>query len=213
MFIDPVIYCITNIVNDKQYVGQAINKNKRLRDHKIMLKAGKHKNKHLQNAHNKYGAENFIYTILEVIADGANLIERLTAREQYWIDILKTVDPYGYNLNPTAGSAIGFKHSEETKLKWSEQRKGKKRSAEFSLKVSIQMKGKIVTEETKLKQSEAHIGKIQSIETRNKRAASMKGNKNNTGKKRSAPMLEETRKRISAANVAAHKRRKALDKP
>jgi len=48
-----VIYVITNIVNDKQYVGQAVNKDKRWRDHKIMLNAGKHQNKHLQSAYNK----------------------------------------------------------------------------------------------------------------------------------------------------------------
>lgn len=204
MFIDPVIYCITNIKNDKQYVGQAINKNKRWKDHKVMLNAGKHSNRHLQAAHNKYGSENFIYTVLEIIDN----ISHLTEREQYWMNKLSCIDPNGYNLNPTAASAFGFKHSTETKMKWSEQRKGKKRSAEFALSVSIQMKGKIVSDGTKQKQSLAHIGKTQSEDTRAKRALSMKGNTNNAGKKRKVPMSEETRRRISAANIAAHKRRK-----
>lgn len=201
-----VIYCITNITNDKQYVGQAVNKNKRWRDHKIMLNAGKHSNRHLQFAYNKYGIDNFIYTVLEIVD-----VSQLTQREQYWIDTLNTVDPKGYNLNPTAASALGFKHSEETKLKWSQQRKGKKRSAEFAASVSIQMKGKIVSNETKAKQSLAHIGKTQTEETKAKRAEAMKGNTNNTGKRRKIPMSEETKKRIGAANIVAHKRRKGLD--
>lgn len=41
----------------------------------------------------------------------------------------------------------------------------------------------------------------------------MKGNTNNNGKKRSKPMSEETREKISLANRAAHKFRKMkLDK-
>lgn len=209
MVIDPVIYVITNIVNDKQYVGQAINKNKRWRDHRIMLKAGKHSNEHLQSAYNKYGSENFIYTVLEIINAITDINEVLTEREQYWINALNCVDPNGYNLNPAAGSALGFKHSEETKLKWSIQRKGKKRSAEFSLVISKSWETRIVSDEAKSNMSLAHMGKTQSDTTKAKRSAIMKGNKNNTGKKRTNPMSIETRERIGAANRAAHKKRKA----
>lgn len=209
MFIDPVIYCITNIINDKQYVGQAIIKAKRWKDHKSALSVGKHNNRYLQAAYNKYGKEAFIYTVLEILPTLLNLDER----EQYWINKLNTVVPYGYNLNPIAGSARGFKHSIETKLKWSEQRKGKKRSVEFALNVSIQMKGKIVSDETKLKQSLAQTGSKKSEETKAKHALRMKGNSHNKGKKRTAPMSEETRQRISTAKKVGYAKRKAaLDK-
>jgi group I intron endonuclease len=209
VIIDPVIYVITNVINDKQYVGQAINKNKRWRDHRIMLKAGKHKNRHLQYAYNKYGSEKFIYTTLEIIID----ISKLNEREQYWINALNCIDPKGYNLIPTAGSAIGFKHSEETKLNWSKQRKGQKRSEEFKLKISKSWETRIVSNETKANMALAQLGKTQTEETKLKRANSLKGNKNNTGKKRLAPTSEETRKKISEAKKAGYAKRKAaLDK-
>lgn len=204
-----VIYVITNIINDKQYVGQAVNKDKRWRDHKIMLNAGKHQNKHLQNAYNKHGKENFIYTILEIIVAGLDLLIRLTEREQYWMNALNCVTPNGYNLNPTAASALGFKHTEETKLKWSEQRKGKKRSAEFALSVSIRMTGKIISDETRQKLIDGHKGYKHSEETRAKMTAAKVGNKNNTGKKRSKPTSLETRSRISEAKKVGYAKRKA----
>jgi group I intron endonuclease len=209
LIIDPVIYCITNIVNDKQYVGQAVIKAKRWKDHKSALSVGKHNNRYLQAAYNKYGKESFVYTVLEILPTLLNLDDR----EQHWINKLNTVAPNGYNLNPTAGSARGFKHSIETKMKWSEQRKGKKRSAEFALSVSIQMKGKIVSDETKQKQSLAQTGSTKSDETKAKHAARMKGNSHNKGKKRKAPMSDETRLRISEAKKAGYARRKALDNP
>ncbi len=203
-----VIYCITNIVNDKQYVGQAVNKDKRWKNHRIALRCDAHTNRHLQSAYNKYGVDSFVYTILEIVPSGPDLKDRLTAREQYWMDTLNTVTPNGYNLNPMAATALGFKHTEETKLRWSEQRKGKKRSAEFSITISKSWETRTVSDKAKANMSLAHMGKTQSQETKDKRAVSMKGNKNNAGKKRSKPTSPETRARISEANKAAHKRRR-----
>lgn len=185
-----VIYCITNIVNDKQYVGQAVNKDKRLRDHMIMLNAGKHQNRHLQSAYNKYGKENFIYTILEIVPNGPDLKDRLTTCEQYWMDKLNTVTPNGYNLNPTAATAIGFKHSEETKLKWSEQRKGQKRSDEFKKAQSERMKGRVFSEEAKANMSNAHKGYKASEETKALMSEQRKGNKFAAGRKHSKEQIE-----------------------
>src|SRR6267142_3221724 len=118
MSIDPIIYVIINIINDKQYVGQALRKNRRFSDHRCSLILNAHKNNHLQAAYNKYGKEAFIYVVLENLFDASNIDER----EQYWIDKLKPE----YNQAPVAGSCTGFKHSDETKENWSKQRKGKK---------------------------------------------------------------------------------------
>jgi len=210
LIIDPVIYCITNIVNDKQYVGQAVIKLKRWKDHKSALSVGKHNNRYLQAAYNKYGKDAFIYTVLEILPTTLSLDER----EQYWIDKLNTVAPNGYNLNPTAGSARGFKHSEETKLKWSEQRKGKKRSEEARLALKEGWKKrKPVSDQAKENMRLAHLGHKQSDETKAKRKLLMSGNKFAAGSirtkehmdailatNRGFPKSEEHKAKIAASN-------------
>jgi len=50
------IYKILNTVNNKFYIGSAVNLNSRFRTHKANLINNKHPNKHLQAAFNKYGA-------------------------------------------------------------------------------------------------------------------------------------------------------------
>lgn len=186
MLSDSVIYCITNIINDKQYVGQALIKGKRWKNHRIALQHNKHENRHLQAAYNKYGADSFVFTVVEKV----HWLHLLNDREQYWMDKLDCVDPKGYNLNPTAGSARGFKHTEETKLKWSEQRKGKKRSAEFAASVSARMTGKVISEETRRKLVESHKGNSHSAETKAKMSEAKKGNRYAIGVKQSKEQIE-----------------------
>lgn len=207
MKIDPVIYAIVNIVNDKHYVGQAFNKSKRLTDHKSMFRTGKHKNPKLQAAYNKYGKENFIYVILEKLTDRRYLNER----EQWWIDRLNTVSPNGYNLTPVAGSALGFKHSDATKQKWSEQRKGQKRTGEAleNLRKGQKKRGP-VSEQAKENMRQAKLGIKWNEDRRQKRSLDMIGNTRNNGKKRTKPTSENTRKKISLAKIAGYKRRKEL---
>lgn len=59
------IYMITNIVNDKKYIGQSRDIRCRWRGHKSDLKRGLHENIILQNSWNKYGEENFKFSIIE----------------------------------------------------------------------------------------------------------------------------------------------------
>lgn len=118
------IYKIVNLVNNKIYVGSAVNLNDRFRTHKSDLKSNKHCNEYLQNSWNKHGEKNFIFDIIEFVENKNKLIEK----EQYWIDKLNVCKrKYGYNICSQAGSTLGTKATDDTvyKLKY-ENPKSKK---------------------------------------------------------------------------------------
>src|SRR3990167_7829867 len=105
------IYKIINLVNRKIYIGSAANVFKRWQVHKRCLKSNKHHSVLLQRAWIKYGEENFLFEIIEEVAEKENLIER----EQRYLDVLK---PH-YNICKIAGSCLGVKRSAEVKQKLS----------------------------------------------------------------------------------------------
>lgn len=78
------IYMLINKVNGHRYVGSSRNIRIRLWKHRSLLRHNKHENPHLQNAWNKYGEENFDYSILEKCTE-----EERFKREQFYIDTLK----------------------------------------------------------------------------------------------------------------------------
>ena len=86
------IYKIENKVNSKVYIGQSIDIENRWKCHISYLSRGIHNNKHLQSAWDKYGKENFVFSVIEECD-----IENLNKREIYWIN---NFDSYknGYNL-------------------------------------------------------------------------------------------------------------------
>ena len=51
------IYCITNSIDKRLYVGSALKLKKRYNDHKQNLIKGKHQSPHLQNFVKKYGID------------------------------------------------------------------------------------------------------------------------------------------------------------
>lgn len=77
------IYGIRNTVNDMTYIGSTTEGFKpRWARHISDLKKGQHKNQYLQRAWNKYGADAFVFEVLEIIDKPETTIER----EQTWID-------------------------------------------------------------------------------------------------------------------------------
>ena len=87
------IYIIKNLINNKVYIGQTIQKlSKRFNGHCCYSKTDKSINMYIKRAIHKYGRENFSIELLEECN-----IEDLNQREQYWI---KKYDSYnnGYNL-------------------------------------------------------------------------------------------------------------------
>lgn len=114
------IYAITS-PNGKQYVGSAKSLRRRWSTHRILLRRGTHHSPHLQNAFNKYGEDGMVFSVLLVCAP-ANLI----MYEQLAMDAMLPE----YNILRRAGSPLGSRHSDETKIKISAANKGKKPSEE-----------------------------------------------------------------------------------
>lgn len=92
------IYCITNNINGKKYVGQSTDLKERRRGHKYSHLGEKPKYL-LQRAFIKYGIDNFTFTVLEECEK-----ELLDDRERYWIKKLGT---YGGGYNLTVGGTTG----------------------------------------------------------------------------------------------------------
>lgn len=84
------IYKITNLQNNKIYIGQSLNIEQRWQRH---LNSKDESAIHL--AIQKYGKENFSFSIIEECQP-----EELNQKEIYWIKELNSQLPYGYNMSP-----------------------------------------------------------------------------------------------------------------
>jgi group I intron endonuclease len=88
------IYCILNTSNGHRYIGQSVDLSRRKSYHFTALAKGIHKNRHLQSAWNRYGAQTFKWEVLQVVSHPY----LLDAQERYWIDLYATNDhKHGYN--------------------------------------------------------------------------------------------------------------------
>lgn len=95
MSIKTGIYCFTNSVNGKQYIGQAINIFDRIHQHKYRYQnindTGYKSSFH--SALRKYGWDSFVWKIVEECSP-----EELDEKESFWIDEYQTIAPNGYNI-------------------------------------------------------------------------------------------------------------------
>lgn len=165
------IYKIINIRNGKFYLGSSKNLSQRKKKHIYELNKGTHHSSYLQNAYNKYGAENFKFTIIEYVEEN-----RLLEVEQQYLDELKPyLEDIGYNMSEKATNCVltgqdhwtyglptekhhwyGKHHTEETKKKISESQKGELNHM-YGKRYKIKNPR---TEEWRRKQSKAHKGQI-----------------------------------------------------
>lgn len=90
------IYKITNVKNNKVYIGQTIKRLASIRfsNHVYKLTRNKHANEHLQRAWNKYGRDSFTFEVIETCLT----LDAVDEREVYWISFYKATNTeFGYN--------------------------------------------------------------------------------------------------------------------
>lgn len=112
------VYLIKNQITNKLYIGSTIHLKKRITQHYNLLKINKHPNKKLQRTWNKYGENNFIFSIIQENIEINDLINK----EQTYIDKFNTVKK-GYNITPKAGTTLGNKWSKRAKKNYSKLKK------------------------------------------------------------------------------------------
>jgi group I intron endonuclease len=171
MILNSGVYMIRNKENGKAYIGSSNNIDRRWRTHLNQLNKNCHVNRYLQRSWNKYGSDCFTFEILEACSE-----EMLIEREQWYLDNHR---PH-FNIATSASApmkgqthppetrrkisrsllgntyTLGFKPSQETRLKMSFARKGKPQaggvklhSAETKQKIRASNTGKILSEATK----------------------------------------------------------------
>ncbi len=106
------IYVIRNKINNKIYIGSAVNLQNRFWIHFSKLRANNHVNKHLQASFNKNGENSFTFNLLELVEDKDQLINR----EQHYID---TLQPH-YNIAKQAGRPPEIEWTDEMRVKHSQ---------------------------------------------------------------------------------------------
>lgn len=173
------VYIIRNKINNKIYVGSAVNIEKRFYEHTWGLNNGRHRNMHLQRSWNKNGAAAFSFENI-LFCDKKSLI----FFEQLVIDVL--IERLGrkniYNISLTAGSSLGRRHSEKTRRKIGAKSKGRwtgrHHTEETKKKISLgnlgKTKGRKHTAEAREKMSKSRIGRKFSTEHKRQLSESIK---------------------------------------
>ena len=174
------IYCYTNKINGKKYVGQSVDFIKR---HKQHIRQAYNENCKAYDyafhcAIRKHGIENFE---IEILKENLQNQDELNYWEKFYIVEFDTLanNRKGYNLASGGHNGNAFAGKTDDEMK------------EISKKISESKKGKLCSEETKRKMSESKKGKF--IGENNPMYGKKGENSPIYGKQRS----EETKRKIS----------------
>lgn len=181
------LYKITDILNNKVYIGQTVNAATRWQAHKSYAKNHEKTGQYIHRAMAKYGIDNFIF---EVIATSKNQEDANEFENILITQYDSRNKEYGYNVKPGGFSRGGWQHSEKTKNILSVIHKGN----QYAL-------GYHHTDEAKNKMSQAANNR--SEETRRKISKSLKGNIRAKGHKHS----EETKIKIGEATKKRYQKK------
>jgi group I intron endonuclease len=115
-----LIYKVSNNANGKSYIGKT-EKTIELRRALHLASAKQNSKFAFHRALNKYGYENFEWTLLDTV----DSLEDLNQKEKYYILLFETFGPNGYNMTAGGEGQSGWDPSNLTRELWSKQRKGK----------------------------------------------------------------------------------------
>lgn len=158
------IYKIINVVNNKFYVGSAVNLSRRRARHFSELRNSRHNNRHLQAAWNKYGETAFTFVIVEELHPDADVL----AAENKWLKDHVGKD-YCYNIGIDA-TAPHLGMSGELSPTW-----GRKHTEEAKAKIAAASAARIQTEEEKAKRRKSMRGHHVAPSTKAKISAKLSG--------------------------------------
>lgn len=185
---------ILDTVSGRRYIGSAVNIPKRWKEHRRGLQSGKHHSKFMQRCW-RVRPDAFRFEVMLYCAR-----ENLLMYEQIMLDGYKPE----FNTAPTAGSQLGFrmsdeskgklseaakrtknftghKHSEESRKKISDSRKGKGGDKGWTQerrdRISAALKGRVISHDQRRRISEKLTGSKQSPETIAKRSEKLRGRK------------------------------------
>jgi len=144
------IYKISNMIDDRIYIGSTINIKGRWTEHKRKLSMNKHENIHLQRFVNKYGINSIYFDIIEEVDNNV-----LLSKEQHYIDVTKNK----FNIAICSSAPMfGKNHSIESLKKISLSSSGinnpmygKKRPSWLIDKLIMISKNRIQTKDEKIK--------------------------------------------------------------
>lgn len=99
------IYSIKSKLNGKVYIGSSVDIYRRWEKHRAQLRTNKHHSQHLQNHFNKYGEQDLVFNVLEVVHQiNKDLKTDLELCEQKHLD----ATPNKFNILTVAYSSVGI---------------------------------------------------------------------------------------------------------
>lgn len=135
-----IIYKITNILNNKAYIGQTMRNLKTRRAEHLRTALNSPWIKHPTPLHKdikEFGSASFEWEILEVCTS----CDHMNERERFYIKLLNTMTPNGYNQ--TIGGAVDESMSEGVRNKIADAMIKQHQNPEYRARVYPKLKGKI----------------------------------------------------------------------